>query len=208
MNKTTNLIALASLAVASFASASVTLTFDIGVLYDSTGSGAIGAGSQVAIFADNTGISANPTNSDLIDQTLTIGHTYGGNELVALMTTDGGGFARGASTFDLDGGLNATNDLAVYWFDGHTGGALTAGTTYGIYQNSSIQAGSGGTSSLTIPADGSNSNVFYYDTTTLGAAGATVAEFSATNTLDTIPEPSSTALLGLGSVALLLRRRR
>lgn len=194
--------------------ASVTLNFQGGALRDSGGVG-ISNGSLIGIFADNNvADTANlaPTGAELLNQTLTLGNTYGNNELIGLFAADStilgtaGGF-NGALNFNLDGGLVSGAKLTIFWFTDHMGGALSAGQSYGTYTSGTIQPGSGSNNALLLPTDGSNVTIAYFDPTVL-AGGPSIAEFSASQTISAVPEPSSTALLGLGSVALLLRRRR
>ena len=87
-------------------------------------------------------------------------------------------------------GSTVGNAFSLIWFDATvtSPGTVSSGTHYGIFTDASmiIEAG----------APASYENLF--DSSPMAAS----------QTFASVPEPSSTALLGLGSVALLLRRRR
>lgn len=93
-------------------------------------------------------------------------------------------------TLNLDSNITTGDEYAVYWFPALTTSStqFTAGDSYGITR---------GTDWI-IPAD-NTSTVNPSSVTSAGPANFTVAS---------IPEPSSTALLGLGGFAFLARRRR
>ena len=85
--------------------------------------------------------------------------------------------------------------FALIWFDsvndasGFTAGTAVAGDYYGTIESNEF----------VVPAD--NQAIIY-------TGFSNSIQDKASYTFDTIPEPSSITLLGLGSVALLLRRRR
>ncbi|MBK1831076.1 PEP-CTERM sorting domain-containing protein [Verrucomicrobiaceae bacterium R5-34] len=133
----------------------------------------------------------------------------------------------GASNFDLNAvGFSATTRNGFQGLNSDTtGGALTSASTA---LNSAIDLGTRQTFTLTVNADGSadfdldgtsaslgagtfsdlftNSadGEYFFAAYTQGNSGMNIYEI----TIDAVPEPSSAALLGLGGLALILRRRR
>ncbi len=104
-----------------------------------------------------------------------------------------------AQNVNLDARFTEGDRFAIYWFPTITFSAdlstinLTAGTEYGISSIGTI--GTDLTSvNWALPEDSANLS---YNQANAGAANLTV-----------VPEPTSTALLGLGGLSLLMRRRR
>jgi hypothetical protein len=122
----------------------------------------------------------------------------------------------GAITFSMSGITYASYDVIVYYSSGDTGNKQFQATTIG------------GTTLLPTAAAGANNkyatNPNWDDTNTVTFSALSGASFSgsvaARNTVGTgrgtiagiqvveVPEPSSAALLGLGGLALILRRRK
>ncbi len=100
------------------------------------------------------------------------------------------GVGIGTVIFDLVGDRSSGDEFAVYWFPTllTSETTFTAGDTYGVARGAN----------WILPGDG-NSTISPVLVTSAGAANLTVAA---------VPEPSSVALLGLGSAVILLRRRR
>ncbi|WP_018969451.1 PEP-CTERM sorting domain-containing protein [Rubritalea marina] len=200
--------AIASTILASSAQASVTLAFEFLSLRDSLGT-ELSDGSTVAIFADTSGNLTGPSGSSFLDETLTIGNSYDGDELLALGSTttdagDAGYFFLGSASYDSGNNINAGTLFTVVWFD-TTSTTISSGTDYGLYSNTNSAESEAGFA-MVRPGDGGSANIAYYDSNFGGSA--TVADFTADMTVAAVPEPSSTALLGLGCVGFILRRRR
>lgn len=105
------------------------------------------------------------------------------------------GTMTGISSLDV-GGKNGRK-FAILWFDSNgvsTPGVVDNGDKYGFFSDVSFVIG------------GEGSLTDYSDVFAGAGSNARSADFTFAPTA--VPEPSSTALLGLGSVALLLRRRR
>ena len=103
------------------------------------------------------------------------------------------GVGAGTTQVAFDSNVNAGDEFAVYWFPGLSASddvnGFTAGDSFGIATfagNSAILPSSGGSVQATANT----------------SAGPALFNVQA------IPEPTSTALLGLGGLALLARRRR
>ena len=119
-----------------------------------------------------------------------------------IVFTPDAGFAATITSFDLDewaGGGATTVDWSI---SGGTSGTLASGT----WDDFSIA--NGGRSTVTPNVTGANGEAL---TLSLGQSGGN-GEYLALDNLAfdqvTIPEPSSVALLGLGGLGVLLRRRR
>ncbi|MBK1855592.1 PEP-CTERM sorting domain-containing protein [Verrucomicrobiaceae bacterium 5K15] len=164
------------------------------------------ASSSFASFTSSFGI---------VDEITASGTDLG--NLNAFMQTDADLNAVGFSATTRNGFQGLNSDT--------TGGALTSASTA---LNSAIDLGTRQTFTLTVNADGSadfdldgtsaslgagtfsdlftNSadGEYFFAAYTQGNSGMNIYEI----TIDAVPEPSSAALLGLGGLALILRRRR
>ena len=164
-------------------------------------SDASGGASGNTAFATSWGIA----NSNLLTFTVTgTGNGLGQNDLVALFNSTGSfvtGLNYGTSAVTITQGNNSTVSLLPFL---RSGGGNSLGGHAGI-------AGGGvATDSLVWNYWGSTAeNPTYFSTSTVGFAGAFANAASSTTigSPGVVPEPSSTALLGLGSLALLGLRR-
>ena len=168
-------------------------------------SDASGGASGNTAFATSWGIA----NSNLLTFTVPTaptgtGNGLGSNDLVALFNSTGSfvtGLNYGTSAVTIKQGDNSTVSLLPFL---RSGGGNSLGGHAGI-------AGGGvATDSLVWNYWGSTAeNPTYFSTSTVGFAGA-FANATTPTTIGSpgvVPEPSSTALLGLGTMALLALRR-
>lgn len=122
-----------------------------------------------------------------------------------------GGTFLGSSTNAIDVNNTAFSERLTWNFDNIV--LADSSTEYGLVFSSDTTDGNDVQARLTAADAGSGSFVNTYDG---GTADGNDADNSSPNNFDakfavtyeTIPEPSSTALLGLGGLALLLRRRK
>lgn len=213
------LTALALIASATSAFASVTLTTGFGVAYTSTGV-AVPDGTLWALVVDTDGNSTfsggfglNSTLTEsgansvfTLGQTLAVGTLLGGDAIFAMGGFNGTAVA-GMAGLSLDSvttnygtnGLAAGKNIAFYWFPGATVANPKVGSQVGGFNSNTDAAVLGG---MVLPPDGANVPVGG-GTTDLGGTLPN-ARLTAVNL---IPE-TSTALLGaLGALGLLRRRR-
>jgi hypothetical protein len=219
--KIASLASLASLSLISAASASVTLTFTtiankaIAENNTATGSGVNGIYWGIVVDVDGNGFSgdgalANKVYEGGFSFDLSQNHTELNNTddviFMASTTTNTSfgvsGTMTGIASIELLNltvnsipNVNLTNkNFGLIWFDNSAGQVQAPG----LVQNGTFYGFAAGSSTMNTGGDG--------DTTNFSSrfSGSTAM----TANLQLIPEPSSTALLGLGSVALLLRRRR
>lgn len=213
------LTALALIASASSAFASVTLTTGFGVAYNSTGA-VVPDGTLWALVVDTDGNSTFAggfgLNSSLTEagantvfipgQTLSVGGLLAGDAIFAMGSFNGNAVA-GMAGLSLDSvtafygtnGLAAGKNIAFYWFPGATAADPKVGTQVGGFNSDTDAAALGG---MVLPADGANVPV-----------GGGTADLGGTlpnsrlTAVNLVPE-TSTALLGaLGALGLLRRRR-
>jgi PEP-CTERM motif len=218
-------IILASVALTSFANATITLNTAFGVALDSSGI-AVPDGTLWALVVDG-GDSSFPGGFGLNDsltaagaagsfapgQQFALGRSFGSDKVFAI-----GGFnglisqSIAGSTFDalsvdpvVDTALVAGRNAAFYFFPGVN--FTTSGATYTIGSqvgglNGAGDAGSGTEAGLVIPSDSATAG---YGVGTAAIGGVIPsARFTAVNL---VPEPSSALLSALGVLGLLRRRR-
>ena len=124
---------------------------------------------------------------------------------------DGGTFL-GSSTNSIDVGAITPNDpsLSMVWTFNNL--ALASGTTHAFYWSTTNTAGSSASTRMAVARDsgGGFGSSYSGGVATNNADGSGAVPFDARFEVkfDTVPEPSSTALLGLGGLALILRRRK
>ena len=196
--------------------AAVQVTAVVEDFQDSAGTPLISGGVLGLLVVDRSGdgfAGSSPTNS-LFDQTsISVGSLLGGDDLV-IATVESSAHSPifgdasiivSSNSFELENGVDAGDSFAVYWFPelNSTATMLTTGNTFGIARLTDV-IDDGGT-----PADESsvnwylpgagNPNIDKAENSDVGRANFIVAA---------VPEPSSTALLGLGGLALALRRRK
>ena len=205
----------------SIASAAIGIFWDFEALRDSEQS-VLPANTLYAFIADSNNDGILPDAESLLDKTIAVGNEIEGNRIFLTGSTGAGGTAFGNANFQIqdDLGFLSTGDQAnarwaLYWFPGLTDSAptLQAGASFGMFQSDNVDTASGGFSAMRFPSQGSQVDVFYFDTETLTGFGDTptantpsVSDFSANFTV--IPEPSSVGLALLGVLGLMARRRR
>ena len=153
----------------------------LGVLVVDTAGNGFGA-----VTAGDIQVGATLGDDDYID---------GGDDLIIKLfdstTALGSSFLQAGGSNSIEFADGASRDFIVYWFPSLSvaGGstAITAGDRYGAARDAATWTLSS--------TDGFNTN------------GAAVTSAGAA-TLTAVPEPTSTALLGLGGLSLLMRRRR
>ena len=114
----------------------------------------------------------------------------------------------------LEGNSAATYEVTIFFSTGQVGASFQdatlkdtdGGSTLGfLFNDAPIAGASGGWQGVSNTISDLSSDTLFIDGgTRAGAARGSIAGF----TIVPVPEPSSAALLGLGSLALLLRRRR
>ncbi|MBT8038347.1 MAG: PEP-CTERM sorting domain-containing protein [Verrucomicrobiae bacterium] len=206
-------IILLSFAAAGFAQAAVSQLSITGVttstaLYITSGS--IGTALTDDSFVYSVSSPTSPTAADITNESnLAIGDEASGQDVIFDVTVDSITVALGDTLFvDLYGrGANTVRDdsITVEFYDSADtliGTDSAAGITTGVYNQASVvltTIGNGTYDSFRIiGGDTSEGSQNYF----------TLAEVRAAADFTPVPEPSSTALLGLGGIALLLRRRR
>ena len=175
----------------------------------------LNAGSSALVVSDASGNATGNTNfanswgrlsgaNFLTFTTTSTGNGLGQNDLVALFNSTGSfvtGLNYGTSAVTITQGDTSTVSLLPFL---RSGGGNSLGGHAGV-------AGGGvATDSLVWNYWGSTAeNPTYFSTSTVGFAGAFANATSSTTigSPGVVPEPSSTALLGLGSLALLGLRR-
>ena len=147
---------------------------------------------------------------------LTKGSTFGGETILNVLTSPGGGTFSGFCNNNSIAGFEGRN-FAVVWLSGilTAGAPATApdGTTWGIIRGSdwTLPAADAGTFT-TSPTDTGGATTYYQVNALTGGSPATAFRSTTNGTIGgasftIIPEPS-TALLGAVGVLGLLRRRR
>jgi len=165
-------------------------------------SDAEGGASGNTAFATSWGIA----NSNLLTFTVPTGtgNGLGKNDLVALFNSTGSfvtGLNYGTSAATITQGNGSTVSLLPF---------LRAGGGNSLGDHAGIAGGGAATDSLVWNYWGSTAeNPTYFSTSTVGFAGAFANATSSTTigSPGVVPEPSSSALLGLGTMALLALRR-
>lgn len=224
-------LALFVLLLCGKASATVSLALQFGVLTTSQ-SVVIPGGSLWALISENdsgdlpggllinNALSASANNQEILADfagtTIATGQTVGGGVVVATgSTTDsasdnGEGFINTVLTnVDLTAlGLNTGDKLGIYWFPGRTpsSNAIPTGSDFEIggFHQASASDGSGGNTGMSVPADGANLKMFYFDSdVTSGVTSFDPSLFQAV----TVPEPSTLLLVSV-AVLFAVRRRR
>jgi len=175
----------------------------------------LNAGSSALVVSDASGNATGNTNfanswgrlsgaNFLTFTTTSTGNGLGQNDLVALFNSTGNfvtGLNYGTSAVTITQGDTSTVSLLPF---------LRAGGGNSLGGHAGIAGGGVATDSLVWNYWGSTAeNPTYFSTSTVGFAGAFANAASSTTigSPGVVPEPSSTALLGLGTIALLGLRR-
>ncbi|MFZ4766989.1 MAG: PEP-CTERM sorting domain-containing protein [Roseimicrobium sp.] len=216
-----SLFAAAALLVASQASATVNLQFQVGSLRNGAGD-IVPLNTTVILVSDTNGFSA-PADiaAELLGVTIATGQTVGsgGKILRVVGASDISGLGNvgyvDGSIFDLTAlGLTgaagtAGTDLAIMWFPGLTGTAsqvLAGGQAFGFYRTDTVDTASGADISFNVPADPGAYTLASLDNTPNLLGGISPDAFKAPYTVS--PEPSRLMLVLLGVVGLITRRKR
>lgn len=167
-----------------FLNSSGEIAWDFGGVTAGGADGVVGDGafiSHASVFGD--GIISNDASGRVVTPTDTFTFTFSGLDDGLTYNLSGGH----------DGNQNNTNFDATWTADGQSATTDTSG------------GGNLGFISLTgLETDGSGNLVITVNGTATGASHITVNAL----TLTAVPEPSTTALLGLGGLALILHRRK
>jgi len=121
-------------------------------------------------------------------------------------------FASGTTAtiqFDFSG-LDLVNESYTISIDAYTRtgwSGSTISSDFGLSENISVTSWSGAFDAYTL-ASGQDLTTSSFTTTVTGAAHIDYFDVVITNTSTTVPEPSSAALIGLGALSLLARRKR
>ncbi|QQL44351.1 PEP-CTERM sorting domain-containing protein [Sulfuriroseicoccus oceanibius] len=213
MNLHKSVAAAAALLTTGTSFAAVTITYDIQALRDQNGIAQNGL-VYALIASDSTNSLASST--DLAGATLSEGEIIGGKfQIFEVGTTaealgnpgNATGTVAGLTLGSGDGALIQGNSWGIYWFEGLSqGGQILNGTRYGMFTSTALDPSSGGEIGTIFPTDGTlNANVFYFDTDNFG--GVSPSDFTASLTVNAVPEPS-TALLAFAGLAIPVMRRR
>lgn len=191
--KLKNFLILCSLA--SLASASVSINFEGGSLFDSNTSTPLADGSLVIAVTSVDASFGGPVAGSFVS---------GDDTLIGSWQIDSGAGAPGAFSASLSGieltsGIQTGQQIAIYWFPSITsiGDLPQGGTAYGFYADNS----------WLIPADGSLTVSYSLETEFIGG-GVSDSETVANLTVSAIPEPSTFGLLfGLSALGMVACRR-
>ncbi len=127
------------------------------------------------------------------------------NSTVSIDFTPDAGFAATITSFDLDEWAGG-GDMTVNWtVSGGTSGTLASGT-WDDYNDAN--GGNGGRTLITPNVTGADGEVLTLSLEQTGGSTTYLAMDNLTFDQVAVPEPSSMALLGLGGLALILRRRK
>ncbi|PQJ30188.1 PEP-CTERM sorting domain-containing protein [Rubritalea profundi] len=202
-------------------SEAATLNFSLGQMWDSSNV-LIPENTVGILVADITGSGFGSMETDLFnfDLNSTIDVTGGGSqtligtdfEVLSILSADSNNafLTRSVSGIAYDDGLGAGDNLAFIWLPGltSTGDSITGGQSFGLITGLTGAQNGSGTDDFIIPGSPSDTVTFSFFSTNIGGGLVPIVDFTADLNIAAIPEPTSIALLGLGSVALLLRRRR
>ncbi|WP_346187494.1 PEP-CTERM sorting domain-containing protein [Rubritalea halochordaticola] len=151
-------------------------------------------------------LSSSPDPSSEVQPPTMIGNF----EVLGLYSADSSGNYDGsADLFILDDGISANDNLVFLWFPSieSLSGTITAGQQFGILTGMPASEDlSGESQAFVVPAEGSTANMIFVDNGATNGGLTDQSQFVASYA--TVPEPSSFALIGLGALATLFRRRR
>jgi hypothetical protein len=221
------LVGLSALLIASNANATVTLNFQFGQLTDSSATTLQDTALWAIIYDDNGdgtlpgGLDGNSSlteadrtaaNAAFLGVNIQKDTVVDGDKILFTGEIEGSlgdGIVGDQRNFDLNSlGLATGVRWGFYWFPGLTTASTNLPSSdpfeIGAIQEDNANTGSGGNAGMTIPSDGANVVVAYFDNTTSGnASGLDEDRFQAI----LVPEPSALLLGVLGGLALLRRRR-
>lgn len=127
---------------------------------------------------------------------------------VTIDFTPDAGFAATITSFDLDEWGGGGGDMTVNWsISGGISGTLASGT-WDDFNTANDAGDAGGRSTVTPNVIGADGEVLTLSLTQTGGDTTYLAMDNLAFDQVAIPEPSSVALLGLGGIALILRRRK
>jgi hypothetical protein len=202
----------AAVLFATAAQATITIELDAGHLYTTatTSAGYVNVGGLLQVLVSTNGSFAAPSlgsYTDFSPSTFVLAN-LAMNDTKTDETDN-------TFQFSLGGNVAQGESLMLRWFPSITllqeqsGATPLLGTTYGQFEGSSADLYPGDSTSIpwTIPADGSNSDLYFLTVASGGTHAETVA--LANQTVSAIPEPATTSLLA-GAVALgaMIWRRR
>lgn len=216
----TNLCSIALLAITNLGHSSVTINYELAEL--SSGGSLIGTGTVLFV--------SHGANNTLNSDAWSTGSSFilGDDVFFAAVPIMDGVAAGALSEYILPSGtISNTTQFSAIFIAGlgssdinYSNGSLLGGKTFGasgslynfgVYRTSNIEAFGGSTAGkigYVFPADGSANDLFSYSNTGETYTGATyTANLATSSSFYVVPEPSTGALLMIGSVGLMALRR-
>lgn len=197
--------AVALLFSAGLASASITLTLDIGVLRTSSGIPVNSSALFQLLVSSTDSFFTAPTPTSFVGGSLDDVILYSGtmNEIVGPGTSEDL-----ITTITLTGDITANDPLLLRWWPTLTGSSSMPGysTPYGQFRSDSSR--SAYDIAWFLPNDGSTSVLQFLTQSVDGNQPDTAGNASYTTAAAAIPEPSSFAFCAVGLLGLALKRRR
>ncbi|SHK07194.1 PEP-CTERM protein-sorting domain-containing protein [Rubritalea squalenifaciens DSM 18772] len=212
--------AISALLLTPIGSAAVSYTMSLGTFYESDGTTSLQDNAVGLLFVNTDNSSTSSFGSALIgfdlsqtpqaDSAVATPITVGGFELIAAFNGDSNGQFVGRAVDDIlkDSGISNNDPLVFVFFESITSlsGTVGANENFGVLTGMTADQNlAPGGPAFEIPDTDGTFEILFGDSTVGGTTPQ--ADFVA-DQVTAIPEPSSFALIGLGALATLFRRRR